>query len=133
MDREDPLFPITTLYAIPVGALTLLLAAAVISRRAKSGISLGHGADTALHEAIRRHGNPTVNAPVFVVLLALAEAGGTPAVWLHATGAAFVSGRLVHAYGLDAGNAASPGRITGATVSFLATISCLVALARIAI
>ncbi len=127
------MFPITTVYAIPLGALALLLATAVILRRAKTGISIGHGEDTLLHERIRRHGNLTENVPLLLVLMALAEAGGTPAIWLHATGIAAVAGRLMHAAGLKAGSPTAPGRVFGATLGFLAILSCLVALLRSAI
>ncbi len=127
------MFPITTLYAIPLGALALILAAAVIAQRAKTGISIGHGEDVTLHERIRRHANLTEGAPIFLILLALAEAGGTPSLWLHLTGVAAVAGRLLHAQGLKADAPTAPGRIIGASLGLGATLSCLAALARIAI
>lgn len=126
------MLPITTLYAIPLGALAMILTVQVIARRAQTGISIGHGEDIALHERIRRHGNLTEGAPLFLILLALAEAGGTPALWLHLTGAAAVAGRFLHAIGLKADAPTAPGRVVGASLGLLATLSCLAALIRIA-
>ena len=51
------LFPVTALYALPLTLLCLVLWVRVSSARARLKVSIGDAGNTALHEAIRRHGN----------------------------------------------------------------------------
>ena len=48
----------------------------------------------------------------------LAELGGAAFWFLHLMGAAFVSGRLLHAYGLSTVRARSFGRFYGSVISW---------------
>ena len=46
-------------------------------------------------------------------MMALAEARGMPALWLHVIGALLLISRLAHAYGLSNENPTEPFRIGG--------------------
>lgn len=114
--------PITALYAAALGLLMVALAAHVIMLRGQTSISINDGGNTALAERIRRHGNFTENVPMALILMGLAESGGTDAPWLHAVGGLLLAGRLVHPFGISAANAALPARIAGQSMTLLSIV-----------
>lgn len=67
-------FPITTLYALPLIPIFLILFFRVSGKRTELKASIGHANDAALHERIRHHGNFVEWVPFVLLLLALAEA-----------------------------------------------------------
>ena len=67
---------------------------------------------------MRVHGNFTEYTPTFLILLLLAELGGAAFWFLHLLGAAFVAGRMLHAYGLSTVRARSFGRFYGSLSSW---------------
>jgi uncharacterized membrane protein YecN with MAPEG domain len=81
-------------------------------------ISLGLGEGSALEQPVRVHGNFTEYTPTFLILLLLAELGGAAFWFLHLLGAAFVAGRMLHAYGLSTVRARSFGRFYGSLSSW---------------
>lgn len=91
---------ITALYAGLLGLLTMVLAFAVIRQRYRTTTALGDGNDFQLQRSIRAHANLVEYAPLFLILLALAETQGMAPRALYALGALFVVGRLLHAYSL---------------------------------
>jgi uncharacterized membrane protein YecN with MAPEG domain len=109
--------PITSLYAAILGLFALVLATLVIIRRARSGISILHGADTDLAVSIRRHGNFVEYVPLALILMGLCEMRGLSALWLQTAGVGLVAARLAHALGLTAANASHPLRILGGSVT----------------
>ena len=54
--------------------------------------------DTALERAIRAQGNLTEYAPIFLILMLLAEMQGLAPASIHYYGIAFVAGRLMHGF-----------------------------------
>lgn len=113
------LFQIVGLYA----ALNLILLAVLMLRvgqvRMKEKVSLGDGDNPALFARIRAHGNFTETAPFALIgLFALAGLGAAPLA-LHIFGAGFTFGRVAHAHGMAAKNAAGGGRTVGALLSML--------------
>jgi uncharacterized protein len=118
----------TALYALPLAALGLVLWFRVSVLRSKLSVSIGDAGQAALHERIRQHGNFIEWVPMVLLLMALAESNGAGATWLHAAGALLVLGRLLHPFGLKAGNAAHPLRIAGNSASLLACIALMLAL-----
>lgn len=123
------MFAITPIYAIILAALLLVLGAMVSIKRAKTGISIMHGDDMSLAESIRRHGNLAENAAVFLILLALAEANGAGANWLHAAGIIFVVGRLMHPFGIEQGRVNAPLRAVAALGNSIGMLVLIVAMA----
>ena len=108
-----PLPAVTTLYAAVLGILLVLLALNVVRFRLGRHVGLGVGNDGSLEQPVRVHANFAENAPMFVVLLLLAELAGLDAKWLHAAGGVFVASRLLHALGLHRHRGRSPGRFLG--------------------
>jgi uncharacterized protein len=123
-------FPITALYALPLAVIFLALFMNVTMRRSKLNQSIGDGGDTDLHERIRKHGNFVEWVPMVLILMALAEANGAGAMWLHAAGALLTIGRVLHPMGLKANVATHPLRIAGNMGGILATLILIIALAR---
>jgi uncharacterized protein len=109
---------VTMLYAALCGLLLIALALNVVRLRLGRKIPLGMGEGSALEQPVRVHGNFTEYAPTFLVLLLLAELSGAAFWFLHLTGAAFMMGRLLHAYGLSTVRARSFGRFYGSALSW---------------
>jgi len=123
------LFPTTALYALPLALLFLVLWFRVSAARSRLKVSIGEAGDAGLHERIRQHGNFVEWVSVVLILMILAEGNGADAIWVHITGALLLAGRLIHPFGLKAGNAAHPLRIVGNSANLLATLNVMVCLA----
>lgn len=124
---------ITTLYVLPLGLIWFALWLGVSSARSELNCSIGDAGNAALLQKIRRHGNFIEWVPFALVLMILAEAQGTGALWLHAAGALLLIGRIAHPFGLAIDNAGHPLRYVGNGTNMLAVLILLVALARLAL
>lgn len=111
---------ITPLYAGFLGLMLIYLAVQTIRARMRARVSIGDGGDKALSQAIRAHGNFTEYAPMGLILLAMVELQGAPALALHLIGVALVAGRVAHAYGLTRANDLHPARGLGMLLTFAA-------------
>lgn len=121
-------FPITTLYALPLILIFIVLFFRVSGKRTELKASIGHANDAALHERIRHHGNFVEWVPFVLLLLALAEANGGNSIALHCAGGFLVLGRILHPFGLKADNPTHVLRIMGNSLNLLATVILLVVL-----
>ena len=121
----------TTLYAIALIPIWLVLWIRVTSIRSAIGCSIGDAGDMKLLQKIRQHGNFIEWVPLILLLMILAEVQGTDALWLHAAGALLVIGRLAHPFGLKIDNAGHPLRYVGNGTNILAVLVLTVALVRI--
>jgi uncharacterized protein len=119
---------ITALYAMPLALMMLGLSTYVTMLRAKTGISIMDGGNTALAERIRRHGNFIENVPMALLLMALAELLGAGSSWLHAAGAFLIVGRILHVMGIHHDKPAAVARIAGGTMT---NISVLIAVGNL--
>lgn len=90
----------TTLWAALLAPVCLWLSLRVIGERRRAGVAIGAGDDLVLERAIRAQGNFAEYVPFALVLLALAEAGGTPGWVIHPLGAALLAGRIAHGWGI---------------------------------
>lgn len=124
---------ITNLYVLPLGLIWFALWLGVSSARSELNCSIGDAGNAALLQKIRRHGNFIEWVPFALVLMILAEAQGTGALWLHAAGALLLIGRIAHPFGLAIDNAGHPLRYVGNGTNMLAVLILLVALARLAL
>jgi uncharacterized protein len=115
-------FPVTSLYAIPLGLIFLVLFMQVVFLRTNLSQSIGDGGNKDLHERIRRHGNFVEWVPMVLILLLVAEARGTGVMWLHIAGALLTIGRVLHPLGLKADVSTHPLRIAGNMGGILATL-----------
>jgi uncharacterized protein len=104
---------VTMLYAALVGFLLVALALNVVRFRLGRGVGLGFGPEGLLEQPVRVHANFAENAPVFLILLLLAELAGLASDWLHAAGIVFIVARLLHVLGLSTHRGRSPGRFLG--------------------
>lgn len=58
-----------------------------------------------------------------LILMAVCELNGAPAVFLHALGAALVVGRLLHAQGLSSSGGISFGRTVGTSLTWIVLLA----------
>lgn len=123
--------PTTTLYALPLIAIWLTLWMRVSGARSSLNCSFGDGGNMALLQKVRQHGNFIEWVPLTLLLMTLAEAQGTDALWLHGAGALLLIGRLAHPFGLVPETAGHPLRYVGNGTNFLAVLILAVALIRI--
>ncbi|MFP4043510.1 MAG: MAPEG family protein [Rhodosalinus sp.] len=91
---------ITPIYAGLLGLLFVALSLWVVVRRVRAGAASGDAGDPALSDAIRAHANFAEYVPLGLILMALAEAQGMPAVALHLYGGALLLARTMHAAGM---------------------------------
>jgi uncharacterized membrane protein YecN with MAPEG domain len=94
--------PVTTaLCAAILGFLGATLTINVIANRVRSRIDAGDGGVAALAQAIRAHANFVEQAPLALIVIALAEALGARLLVVQALGVALVAARLASAYALN--------------------------------
>lgn len=93
--------PITAIYAGVLGLFLIFLSVRVIGIRRAARIGLGDGGDTVLMRAVRAHANFAEYAPFTLIVMALVESLGAPALLLHAGGASLAAGRIIHALGVS--------------------------------
>lgn len=110
---------VTALYAGLLGLMLIALSVTVIRHRFRAQIGIGVGEDQALQRAVRVHANFIEYTPLFLILLLLAEVVSQQAVLIHALGAAFLIGRISHAFGLSQSAGTSAPRFIGMVLTFL--------------
>jgi uncharacterized protein len=123
--------PITAGYAAVLGLFFVVLSVRVIRSRRSTRTPLGSGDDPVLQRAMRVHGNFAEYAPLALVLLLLAELGGTSAWLLHGVGLSLLAGRAVHAYGVSQVDEDYRFRVLGMALTFAAiAVAALLCLAN---
>jgi uncharacterized membrane protein YecN with MAPEG domain len=122
-------FETTPLYALPVAAIYLVLWFRVSSVRGANNISFGDGGNAVLLQRIRQHGNCAEWTTFVLILMMLAEGMGTPAAWLHVSGALLLIGRIAHPFGLKPDTAGHPLRYVGNGTNLLASLNAMVCIA----
>lgn len=91
---------VTSLYAAIAAVLLIILSVGVILGRVKARALIGDGGQEMLARRIRAQGNFVEYTPLFLIVMAMAEAEGLSNNALHAAGAVFMVGRFMHAYAL---------------------------------
>lgn len=110
---------ITILYAGLLGLMSIAVGFPAGHLRGKLGIPIGDGGNPELLLAMRRHANFVENVPLALMVVALLEMNGGPALAIHCLGGGLFVFRLAHAFGITADSIAVPGRIIGAAGSAL--------------
>ena len=125
----------TAPYAALLGLLGAVLTVNVIVNWVRSGVNAGDGGVAALAQAIRAQGNFIEQAPIALIVIALAEASGTRIWVVHALGVALTAARLASAIALSRSLKQSPLRQAsgGASVLILAAASIVLLLAWIGV
>jgi hypothetical protein len=90
----------TAFWAALLAPLCLWLSMRVIGLRRQLKVAIGTGGQPAIERAMRAQANFAEYVPFALVLIGLAEAGGTPGWIIHPLGAALVAGRVAHAWGI---------------------------------
>ncbi len=106
-------------YAAVLGLLGALLTINVIMSRVRSRVDAGDGGVPALAQAIRAQANFVEQAPLALIVIALAEVAGARALAVHILGAALIAARLASAYALNRTLKQSPLRQFGGGMSVL--------------
>ncbi len=114
--------PFTMITGGAMGLLAVGLAVAVIVQRVRLGIEAGDGGHPAMAQAVRAHANFTEHAPLALVLLAMLEFAGAPAVIVVLAGALLLVGRLLSAIGLSRSLGPSIPRQAGASLTILSVL-----------
>lgn len=112
-----------TLYVGLLGLLMLVLKFRVGQVRTRERVGFGDGGNEALQRAIRVQGNAVEDVPLVALGLVALGAMAAP-VWLvHALGATFFIGRVLHAIGLGGSSGRSFGRAAGTLLSALVQLA----------
>jgi uncharacterized membrane protein YecN with MAPEG domain len=109
----------TALCAALLGLLGAVLTINVIVNRVKTKIDTGDGGIAVLAQAIRAQGNFVEQAPLALIVIGFAEAGGARATVVWALAGLLVASRLASAYALSRSLGQSPLRQFGGGTSIL--------------
>jgi uncharacterized protein len=133
MNATSPM--ITAVYAAILGLLGAGLTANVIVNRVRTRVDAGDGGIATLTQAIRAQGNFVEQAPLALIIIALAEAVGANPLVLQVLGVVLIASRLASAYALNRSLAQSPLRQFGggSSVLVLAAASVVLLLAAIGV
>jgi len=115
---------ITTLTAVALSLLCVMLALKVIGIRRRDKISVGDGGNDELLRAMRAQANLLEYAPLTLILLACAEINGVHWIILAIIALAFVAGRVLHPAGIK--DAQSPGKAR--VMGMMLTLNAMLAL-----
>jgi hypothetical protein len=119
---------VVALYAALLALLFVGLSIRTLRLRRSLRIAVGDGGNPAMLRAMRVHSNFAEYVPLGLILLLLAEAGGTPAWLLHGLGACLLAGRCAHAYGVSRPTEDFRYRVFGMAMTFttlLVSSACL--------
>jgi len=126
------LLPTTLCMAAAAAVLNLWLALRIVRLRFAKQVLHGDGGDPLLLQRMRAQANFVENAPLALILIGALELSGHGGRWLPIVAAAFLLGRIAHAFGMDMGrrNALRAGGtlVTWLTLLGLAVAAVLTAL-----
>jgi uncharacterized protein len=118
---------ITLLFTSLHALLMLILAVRVVGYRRAQKIGIGDGGDKLLARRMRVHANFIEYVPMALIMLALLEFSGLPAVWLWALGGTLLLGRVLHASGFSRHSGYSFGRFWGTLLTWGVLVAMAVA------
>lgn len=112
--------PITGLYAGILGLMLLWLSLRVVAVvRARGEVSYGDAGNPEYTVVVRGQANFVEYVPMIVLLMALNEASGTSAAWLHGLGVAIVVARLLHPFGMKTEPGVNAMRFVGTMTTWV--------------
>jgi uncharacterized membrane protein YecN with MAPEG domain len=121
----------TAFWAALHAPLLLWLSLRIVPLRHATRVAIGTGGDAALERAVRAQANFAEYVPFALLLLALAESGGTPGWAVNGIGALLLAGRAIHAWGITRQAEDIRFRAAGMVATFGAisfgAVACLVA------
>ncbi len=110
---------ITGIYAAVAAIILVYLSTRVIGLRRGKKISVGPAGDADMERAMRVQANFVEYTPLALILLAISELNGLPALGVHALGASFILARLIHFLGFRSSEAPGLFRVLGMALTFL--------------
>jgi len=113
---------IVPVYAAILGLLFVALSLAVINQRRAGRVAIGVSGDSELERRVRVHGNFAEYTPLALLLLAMAEWRGAPALLLHLLCLMLVIGRATHAWGVSHADEDFRFRTAGMIATFMTII-----------
>ena len=113
---------ITSLYAALLGLMFVALTFYVIHGRTTMKLSLGDGGNEAMRRRIRIQANFTETVPIALILMLLAETGGTGTGMLHILGGLLLAGRILHVYGLWSPQTPMAARVGGMMMTLISVL-----------
>ncbi len=115
---------ITPMYAGMLGIILLVLSIRVVAVvRAKGNVLYGDGGNPDFTTVMRGQANFVEYVPLILILIAMAEAGGTSSTWVHAMGGALVVGRVLHPFGLTNAPGINPLRFVGTNLTWITLLA----------
>jgi uncharacterized membrane protein YecN with MAPEG domain len=117
---------ITGLYAALLAIVMVVLLGNVGRLRSKKGVSLGDNGDRDLVVANRQHMNFVECVPLALILLAVVEANGASAGWVHALGIVLLVSRLIHPFGINPASMNTTCRIVGSGGTILMVLAAAI-------
>ena len=115
-------------YAALLALLFIALSIRTIRARRAHKVAIGTGGHVALERAMRVHANFAEYVPLALLLLAMAELRGVPALVLHALALALLVGRGAHAWGVSQAPEDFRFRVTGMMCTFAVIVLTALAL-----
>ena len=112
---------LTPIYAALCALVFLGLSWHVIAYRRANRISLGDTGDKALLKRMRAQANAAEYMPIALILLALTETSGAPALAVHTLGLALLTGRILHPLGF----AATPQKFILRQIGMILTLAMI--------
>ncbi|MBK1873239.1 MULTISPECIES: MAPEG family protein [unclassified Marinobacter] len=123
------LMPVTGVFAAVLGILMLVLSAYVVKFRMKYNKGMGVTDNPDFQAAVRAHGNLVEYAPIVLIMLGIAELNGVATGYVYWTGMAFVTGRLLHAWGMINGHGEEhKARALGMVLTWLGMLAAAILL-----
>lgn len=116
---------VTAFFAGVLGLMFIGLSALVILSRADAQTTLGHGDHEELKRRIRAHGNFAEYVPLALLLMGLAELGGTGKLTIVFLGAALLLARISHAYNILIAEAKNPMDLQFRKMGMVGTFSVI--------
>jgi len=115
-------------YAALLALLFVLLSVNVIRARRRHRVAIGTAGNSGLERPVRVQANFAEYAPFALLLLAMAEIRGAPALVLHLLCASLLAGRVLHAWGVSRPDEDVRFRIAGMGATFTAIAGAALAL-----
>lgn len=114
---------IVPIYAALLALLFVMLSLSVVRQRRSGRVAIGTAGDRELERRVRVHGNFAEYTPLALLLLAMAEFRGAPALLLHGLCLCLLLGRASHAWGVSHLDEDLRFRVAGMIATFLALIA----------
>ncbi len=119
---------ITPIYASLIALLFVALSVRTLRLRRRFSVAVGPGGEPELERAIRAHGNFAEYVPIALLLIYFLEVSSELTLWIHVLGAALLTGRLIHAYGISQVRENLLFRVVGMATTFTVIVGTAAAL-----